>query len=46
VPQPIVTGTSAGILPLNGTAAAKIAFTALLAARKPAKSPLACAGVT
>ena len=46
MPQPIVTGTPSGMLPVNGTAAAKIAFTALLAARKAAKSPLACSGLT
>jgi hypothetical protein len=34
------------MLPVNGTAAARIALTALLAARKAAKSPLACSGVT
>jgi hypothetical protein len=45
VPQPIVTGTSVGILPVNGTADPRIAFTALLAARNAAKSPLACSGV-
>jgi hypothetical protein len=46
VPQPIVTGTPEGMLPVNGTAAARIALTALLAERKAAKSPLACSGVT
>jgi len=34
------------MLPVNGTAAARIALTALLAERKAAKSPLACSAVT
>ncbi len=46
VPQAIVTGTAAGMTPVNGTAAARMAFMVALDFRNASMSPLACWGVT
>lgn len=46
VPHAIVTGIEAGIVPVNGTAAARIAFMVALELRNASMSPVACCGVT